>query len=143
MRGIKTGLGEIDFLAVRPSSEGFECWHVEVTVSFRPIAYIGGGPNARKRDAASVELGVDEYIYKKFTADKKAEKRNKVFPGANWKFVLVAAEVRHERELELFAEKGLTVYRYKDVLAELSDATSQVNSTAGSIIEILRYMQHS
>ena len=60
MRGVKTGLGEIDFLAMRPNDNGFECWQVEVTVSFRPIGYIGGGSSAKRRDAADVEQGVED-----------------------------------------------------------------------------------
>ena len=66
MRGVKTGYGEIDFLAIRPNDNGFECWHVEVTVSFRPIVYISGGASAKRRDAEEVELGVEQYIDKKF-----------------------------------------------------------------------------
>lgn len=31
MRGVKTGLGEIDFLAIRPNENGLECWQVEVS----------------------------------------------------------------------------------------------------------------
>ena len=49
MRGGKSGLGEMDFLCVRPSAASYEAWHVEVQVSFRPIGYIGGGTNAKKR----------------------------------------------------------------------------------------------
>ena len=40
IRGLKHGLGEMDLLAVRPQSDGVVGWHVEVTVSFRPIGYI-------------------------------------------------------------------------------------------------------
>ncbi len=141
MRGVKTGLGEIDFLAMRPNDNGFECWQVEVTVSFRPIGYIGGGSSAKRRDAADVEQGVEDYIHKKFTSEKKIEKRDEIIPKADWKYVLVCAEVRHEVELELFKEKGIVVHRYKDILKELEASKSQVNSTAGTIVEILRYMK--
>ena len=141
MRGVKTGLGEIDFLAIRPSEDEFECWQVEVTVSFRPIGYIGGGSSAKRRDATEVEQGVEDYIHKKFTSDKKIEKRNEILPNLAWKYVLVCAEVRHEIELELFEKKGIVVHRYKDILEELETSSSQVNSTAGNILEILRYIK--
>ena len=139
MRGVKTGLGEIDFLAVRPNENGFECWQVEVTTSFRPIGYIGGDSSAKRRSDADVELGVEQYIHKKFTSDKKIEKRNEILPNAEWKHVLVCAEVRHEIELELFEKKGIAVHSYRDILNELYNSKSQVNSTAGGIVEILRY----
>jgi hypothetical protein len=141
MRGVKSGLSEIDFLAVRPHESGLECWQVEVTVSFRPIGYIGGASSAKRRDEADAELGVEQYIHKKFTSDKKIEKRNEILPNAEWKYVLVCAEVRHEIELELFKRKGIIVHRYKDILTELGDSKSQVNSIAGNIVEILRYLK--
>ena len=128
MRGVKTGLGEIDFLAIRPNKKNFECWQVEVTVSFRPIGYIGGGASAKKRSDADVNIGVDEYIHKKFTSEKKVEKRNSILPNAKWNYVLVCAEARHKEELELFKQKGIKVYRYKDILNDLENSDSQVNS---------------
>ena len=141
MRGVKTGLGEIDFLAIRPDKKNLECWQVECQVSFRPIGYIGGGPSAKKRNEKDVEKGVEEYIVKKFTSQKKIEKRESIISNAKWKYVLVCAEARHKVELDHFKNKGITVYRYKDILKELEESVSQVNSTAGNILEILRYIK--
>ena len=141
MRGVRAGLGKIDFLAIRPNGDGFECWHVEVTVSFRPIGYIGGNSNAKKRAANEIEEGVEKYIEKKFTSEKKVKKRNEILPNATWNYILVCAEVRDNIEIELFEKKGVTVYRYKNILAALKASNSQVNSTAGDIVEILRYIK--
>jgi len=141
MRGVRTGLGEIDFLAIRPANETLECWHVEVTVSFRPMGYIGGGSNAKRRDSAEVELGVDQFIEKKYKSDRKSTKRAEILPNVDWRYVLVCAEVRHQSELEVFERKGIKIYRYKDILEELSRSKSQVNSTAGTIVEIIRYIK--
>ena len=141
MRGVKTGLGEIDCLAIRPDKKNLECWQVECQVSFRPIGYIGGGPSAKKRNEKDVEKGVEEYIEKKFTSQKKIEKRESIISNAKWKYVLVCAEARHKVELDHFKNKGITVYRYKDILKELEESVSQVNSTAGNILEILRYIK--
>ena len=116
MRGVKTGLGEIDFLAIKPDKKNLECWQVECQVSFRPIGYIGGGPSAKKRNEKDVEKGVEEYIEKKFTSQKKIEKRESIISNAKWKYVLVCAEARHKVELDHFKNKGITVYRYKDIL---------------------------
>ena len=35
IRGIKSGNDEIDLLAIRPTPEGMECWHVEVQISYK------------------------------------------------------------------------------------------------------------
>ena len=93
MRGVKTGLGEIDFLAIRPNKKNFECWQVEVTVSFRPIGYIGGGASAKRRSDADVNIGVDEILIK-FTSEK-VEKE----PNAKWHYVLVCAEADIKKSL--------------------------------------------
>ena len=141
MRGIKLGNQEIDFLAVREIDGALECWHVEVTVSFRPIGYIGGGNSAKKRNKKETELGVKEYIQKKFSSPKKLETRRKILPDVDWKYVLVCAEVKHEIELEYFKYNGVRVYRYADVISELLNSPPNKNSNAGNIIEIIRYLQ--
>ena len=40
VRGIKRGVDEIDLLGIRHVESGIEGWHVEVQVSFRPVAYV-------------------------------------------------------------------------------------------------------
>ena len=139
MRGVKSGLGEIDFLCIRPSENGFEAWQVEVTVSFRPIGYIGGGSSAKRRSDEEVRAGVSQWIEKKFTSEKKVARRDEVLPNVEWNYVLVCAEVRHPIELDYLKEGGVTVVRYKDVIEELVGKASIVNSNAGNIVEILRY----
>jgi hypothetical protein len=57
MRGIKCGVDEIDLLAIRPLPAGFECWHVEVQISYRPVGYIGGDRNARRRTPDELRAG--------------------------------------------------------------------------------------
>ena len=141
MRGIKTGLGEIDFLAVRPMDAAFECWHVEVQVSFRPVGYLGGDTNARKRSDSELRDGIEHYIHKKFTSDAKVAKRESLLPKADWQYKLVLAELKDESEIALIEQRGIDVIRYSEVIAELEAAKSQVNSTAGSIVEILRYVR--
>lgn len=141
MRGIKTGLGEIDFLAVRPTDGTFECWHVEVQVSFRPVGYLGGDTNARKRGETELADGIEHYIHKKFTSDAKVAKRESLLPNADWQYKLVLAELKDESEIGLLQQRRIDVIRYSEVIAQLESAKSQVNSTAGSIVEILRYVR--
>ena len=141
MRGIKTELGEIDFLAVRPSADGFDCWHVEVQVSFRPVGYLGGDTNAKKRSAEQLAEGIEQYIHKKFTSENKVAKRESLLPNADWKYKLVLAQLKDETEIGLLEERGIEVIRYDTVISELEDGKSSVHSTAGNIVEILRYVR--
>lgn len=141
MRGVKLGLGEIDFLAVRPRDGAFECWHVEVQVSFRPVGYLGGDTSARKRSETELADGIEHYIHKKFSSSAKVAKRESLLPNADWQYKLVLAELKDEAEIELLEQGGVEVIRYSEVIAQLESAKSQVNSTAGSIVEILRYVR--
>ena len=140
MRGIRTGLGEIDFLAVRPRDDSFECWHVEVQVSFRPVGYLGGNSSAKKRSAEELVQGIEQYIHKKFTSEAKESKRCALLPNKDWKYQLVLAQLKDDTEVGLLKERGIGVIRYDQVIRELEEGNSSVHSTAGNIVEILRYV---
>jgi hypothetical protein len=47
MRGVKSGLGEIDFLCVRPGASSFEAWHVEVQVCREEPSCLAEGSSLR------------------------------------------------------------------------------------------------
>ena len=78
IRGVKHGLGEMDLLAVRPQPDCVVGWHVEVTVSFRPIGYIAREPvgdsrgrrgsYVRKRTPEQVESFAHNWVEAKFRA---------------------------------------------------------------------------
>ena len=142
IRGIKTGVDEIDLLAVKNSDSGSEYWHVEVQVSFRPIGYIGGDTNARKRTDDEIVAGVEQWISKKYTSDRKKQRRNLVQPNADWRYVFVHGNVKDQKELELIAAHGVQLIPYKQILTDLcSGANSQSSSAASNIVELLKFMQ--
>ena len=133
MRGVKEGLREIDILAMHPLTG--ERWHYEVQVSFRPIGYVGGDNNARKRSPDEIAEGVQQWIGKKF--HMLAERRNAILPGC--KFAVVLGVLRDELEAELMKQNGIRVIRYRNILEELKGKKPMVNSDAGHIVELLRY----
>ena len=119
MRGIKSGVDEIDLLAVRMADNVLECWHVEVQVSYRPIGYVGGDTNARRRTDDGLRAGVEQWVEKKFTSARKVARRNAILPNAQWKYVFVHGVVRDDRELEHMAELGVTLIPYKQIAHHL------------------------
>jgi len=144
IRGIKLGVHEIDILAFKPHLDGHhECRHIEVQVSTNPIAYIskvpkriqkarGIGPdNAKERTFDELKEGVAEWVAKKFDHPKKAELRKRLFPG-EWSRELVANEMRHPEEVDLFREAGVTVFRLKDIVREMVDANPLIEAAAGN-----------
>ncbi len=143
IRGIKSGIDEIDLLAIRHNNDDTTAyWHVEVQVSYRPIGYIGGDTNARKRSKQEIRDGVMQWMDKKFLGKRKVDKRNDILPNAEWKYMLVHGEVRDITELKIMEELGVDVVPYKQVLEGLcSDKLKTSSSIATSITEILNYIK--
>lgn len=143
MRGLRAGIDEIDLLAVRMIDQ-VEYWHVEVQVSYRPIGYVGGDSNARRRTAEEVRVGVEQWVEKKFTGARKVDRRAAVLPNANWKYVFVHGVLRDESELEHMVRLGVSPISYRQVLTELRDAPigNSSSSLASDIAEILRYLEN-
>lgn len=144
MRGLRAGVDEIDLLAVR-MIEQVECWHVEVQVSYRPIGYVGGDNNARRRTPEEVQSGVEQWVERKFTGPRKVARRAAVLPSAQWKYIFVHGVLRDESELEHMTRLGVTPIPYKQVLTELRDSPvgNTSSSLASDIAEILRYVENS
>lgn len=144
IRGIKLGNHEIDILAMRLLPDGnHDCRHVEVQVSINPISYItkvpkairketGRGPhNPKKRDMLQLTQGVQEWVASKFDLPSKIDLRNRLCPGT-WTRELVVGNVKHEEELEFLVAAGITVHRLSDVIDEMIEKRSLINSAAGA-----------
>jgi hypothetical protein len=142
MRGIKCGVDEIDLLAIRPIPAGFECWHVEVQISYRPVGYIGGDTNARKRTPDELRAGVAQWVEKKFTSPRKIQRRNEILPGAQWRNFLVHAVLKDESELPVIQKLGVELIPYRKVLDDLcNDSKNKSSSVATGIIEMLNFLK--
>jgi len=142
MRGIKCGVDEIDLLAIRHTEKKNEYWHVEVQVSYRPIGYIGGDTNARKRTSEEIESGVEQWVTKKFTSDKKKERRNEFCPNAKWRYLFVHGELKDEMELEYMKSRGIELMPYKTILKDLRDSKNKFSSSvASNIADMLQYLR--
>lgn len=144
MRGIKSGVDEIDLLAIRSTPERLECWHVEVQISYRPVGYIGGDTSARKRNDKELREGVEQWVTKKFTSPKKVKRRNEILPDANWRKFLVHAALKDEAELPIMEELGIELITYRKVLEDLcSDKQGKSSSAASGIVEMLNYFKQA
>lgn len=144
IHGIKVGVDEIDILAIRPCPDGkYECRHIEVQVSINPISYITkvpaairkqtgiGAHNAKRRDVAQLTQGVHEWIEAKFNLPRKVQLRNSLCPGS-WSRELVVGSIKHEEELDLLRQAGVTIHRLKNVLSEMIEKRTAVKAAAGA-----------
>ena len=142
IRGIKSGNDEIDLLAIRPAPGGMECWHVEVQISYRPVNYIGGDKNARKRNKKELRAGVEQWVAKKFTSPRKVKRRNEILSDASWRKFIVHAVLKDEAELTIMEELDVELIPYKRVLEDLrSEKQSKSSSAASGIVEMLNYLK--
>lgn len=143
IRGVKVGNSEIDLLAVSPNeTEGL---HVEVGVSTRPMAYIGGEKSAKTRPQEGVKTGIEAWVAKKYRDNqvgdgKIAEQRESLWPGLSWIYVFVHGRVKHEEELQFIADQSIELVDMRTVLIDLKDRkrTSVASSSeASDVVELL------
>ena len=125
IRGVKHGQGEMDLFAVRPQSDRVVGWHVEVTVSFRPIGYIAREPagnsgrrgsSVRKRVPEQVRAYARDWVEAKFRSSDKVQLRSELWPAAMWSFHLVHGVIRYPLELEVFESEGITCRPFHQLL---------------------------
>lgn len=151
IRGVKQGQGEMDLLAIRPDSGGVIGWHVEVTVSFRPIGYIarelaGGGRRGsfvRKRTPDEIQAYARTWVEAKFAGPDKADLRDRLWPGARWSRHLVHGAVRYPEELAVFAAAGVICHPFHQCLSDLGrrEAGGFSGSAGGDLAEIVSYFK--
>jgi hypothetical protein len=153
IRGIKVGVEEIDILAIKPVSGGFEARHVEVQASFRPISFLSkldkrqmrelevkSKNSAKARPDKILEQGVAEYIRKKFTSPKKIQMRDSVFKTHSWRLSFVHAVVHEPKELDLMRAKGIELIPFNQVIHSLvQDNFGFSGGAATDIAEIVGY----
>lgn len=132
VRGVKEGVSEMDLLAIkRLDVSGVEALHIEVQTSFRPIGYISPlskniaastgktrSLTARRTPVAITE-SVSEWVHKKYSNPKKVNRREAMWPGADWQFVLVHAAVKYPEELQEIQDRGVRLVPLQTVLEDL------------------------
>ena len=148
LRGLKLGVQEIDLLAVRYSAHGVELRHYEVQASMNPVSYISRVPkavqkatgraptSAKKRSLDELEVGVAEFIEKKFFMDRKEKIRRSIWVG-DWTFHFVINEVLHEEELEVFRKTGVEMIRLKQVLHDLSKSNGKFTAANKDLVDLI------
>ncbi len=160
LRGIRKGVHEIDLLGIRPKDGAVaEAWHVEVSVSFRPVSYLGqlsaeermlmgvsSANSAKKgRTDAMLARGIDAWVEKKFTGARKRAMREECCAGAAWRMFLVHGLFHDPRERVLIEQAGVSLIPFSRILLDLSQhRPGELSGAAGTdIAEIVRYFaQH-
>lgn len=147
IRGIKLGVKEMDILAIRPVEDGIERRHYEVQASINPISYVSAVPkaiqktegraanSAKARTADELEVGVREWIEKKFLDRKKAALRQQLSAG-EWSHHFVLNRFRHREEIEVFERSHVEIIYLKDVLADLK-ADGKFTASGKDLIDLM------
>jgi hypothetical protein len=137
LRGVRLGVHEIDLLALRQTETGLDRRHIEVQASVRPMSYVTDLPKAvqkktgrkpkstKQRSADELKLGVEEWVFKKWDLRDKVKLRAKLAAG-QWSRELVVHLVKHEHELDLLRQAGVTILRLRDIVHQLKSGDGMV-----------------
>jgi hypothetical protein len=148
IRGARSGLGEIDLLAVRPQSSGLSCRHVEVQASSNPVSFLTPATKAarklgllaysqRPRTSEFMCECVAEWCEKKFFDAKKVRLREQLAPGP-WELELVVHRIKHPEELDLVRQQGIVVHWLDQIVEEVLAGGHMIKSAAGaSLMELV------
>lgn len=156
VRGAKAGLLEMDLLAIQHGGSGHpKALHVEVQVSTGPISWITKWPpplqrelgiapnNARGRTDEQLSQCVEAWVGKKFRDPRVMSIRERLWPGAQWKFLLVHGAVRHPQELPTIANHGIEVVEITNVIDDLVKGSGEwlktTSSTAADIAALVGF----
>lgn len=158
IRGVKTGVDEIDLLGIQLTADKRRAIHVECEVSFRPIGYITPLPkevakeigkartSAWERPDELLRQCVREWVKKKFKQSKKAEVRNGFIGSLTWEFALVHGVTREERELAMIKDEGVKLIPFYDILQMLcanGEGASFKGNAGTDIAEMIEYFDLS
>jgi hypothetical protein len=156
IRGAKAGQNEADLLAIRPLKNLIEAIHIEVQASHRPIGYISSLPKeyakknkisqrtAKKRDQSLLAKSVKQWVENKFNSSSIIELRQELC-DTNWKKILVINVVRHQEEIPMIIDAGISVKYLPEILTELQkikknrgqNKQSKFASSNSELIELL------
>lgn len=143
IRGVRLGVHEMDLLAVRPTSTGLECRHIEVQASVNPVSYLfrltkedqrATGRTATSsgvRTAEQLERGADEWVAKKFGLPQKQALLSRLAPGCKWTRELVVHRLAHSEELLLLKARGIVVHQLEDLVRELAEPGIAISRASG------------
>jgi hypothetical protein len=82
--------------------------------------------------------GVHEWVEAKFRSTRKAELRSSLCPDSLSR-ELVAGTVRHEEEVDLLQQAGVTIHRLKNILAEMADKRSPIRAASrADLFDLMR-----
>src|SRR5262245_13457200 len=129
IRGARSGVHEIDILAIRPAKEGLTCRHLEVQASSNPVSFLTPATKAARkaglaaysqktRSGEFMRECVNEWCEKKFFSPKKTLLRNKLAPGP-WQLELVVHRLKYSEELAFIRERGIVIHQLDQIVEEL------------------------
>jgi hypothetical protein len=136
IRGARVKVHEIDLLAIGVHDGQITRRHVEVQASPRPMKYLTklakdvqrstgrGALSAAKRDDATLEQSVLEWVETKFDNTDKLELMQKLAPG-KWTRELVVYNVKHPREIELIASHDVRVWKLEEIVQSMTDSKAK------------------
>ncbi len=138
IQGIKIGVREIDFLAVKKVGDKLEYFHIEVSISYHPIGVL------RKHAAFGtsgddIENSASEYIDKKFFQPKVCQAIKLIFGTDKYKKMFIHGRLKDYKQLEVFKKKGVGCLPLRELIKEAENSPYRTNGFV-NFIEVSRIM---
>lgn len=123
IEGIRIGVKEIDFLAVRiiDGEKVVERLHIESQISTNPIAPFRG--QAKIKGAFNdPKKAAEEYINKKYENKKIVDAIKEYFSNCKYKRVLVYGKLKKPEQLKIFNRHGVETISISDLVNKAMSA---------------------
>jgi hypothetical protein len=84
-----------------------------------------------------LQIGIQEWVEKKFEMKSKKNLREQLYPG-EWSYELVVHKYKHQEELDLLQQTGITIHHLTDIVKELAETKMIISSAAGaSLVDLV------
>lgn len=124
IQGLKVGVREADFLAIKNRDGKMEHFHIEVQMSYSPSGVLRA-KSPYGNSVKEYQKAAEEFIEKKFFHPKLSKHIGKVLGTKNYKKVFVYGRLKEPRQLEIFKKKEIQCISLKELIDEASKSISK------------------
>lgn len=127
IQGLKAGVREADFLAVKMNGEKVTLWHIEVQISRRPIGNLRAYARLGNTGDNPIKAA-REYIDKKFFQRDLCRKIEFVLGTKDYRRMFIHGRLRSPEQLEAFKEKRIECLSIGKLVEEAAGSETQTES---------------
>lgn len=127
IQGLKVGVREADFLAVRLDKDRLLHYHIEVQISYNPVGVLRA--HARLGRTGNDPLqAADEYIEKKFFQKDVIKAIECYFKTKMYKKIFIYNRLRDSKQLRAFSDKGIECIKLQSLINQAEQSSYRTDA---------------